>query len=549
MDLPRHILDRVERLYAYHQRTKISAMGRRPEPPDDPSYKPTTYRVFLNSPKVALPASLLDAPVGMLSLLAAGQDNLPESLRAPPQDLRTLASWLYYAVGETRHGAGRHASWTRPFPDAEADLPLEFYVAVFSLRDVEPGLYHFAPREYALRRLRDGPDPLLLMKKGRPDLEFLKTVPAAVLVSANYWKAVYRHGRRGYRSLLLDGGAAIQNLTAAGAGLGIQTVTRLRTHEAHMAELIGSPPDESLATAESVLALVAWADPADDPPELPTHPPDAPATGPMPAIVRPELSVKVYEDPAALEPLFVHHDCVAPGVAVREIRPPLTELSPLPAHFPVTAARLPHDPEGGLAGRAVLLDRRPTPALARHPVPRDQLMAINRLAFRGGSFSPMSPDGPHVATVRPFWIVHDVPGFDPGIWYYHPPADTWGMLRPAKGANREGRFRREGRYVAGDANPFGDGAAACVMVANLPALMTHAGPDAYRLAHLEAGIVTQRLYLAATAYGLAAVTTNTFYDDECRHFLGLSKTGWEPLSLVAIGHRTAAASSQFTGRP
>lgn len=543
MDFPRHILDRVERLYAYHQRTKISAMGHRPAPPADPSYKPTSYRLFASAPKTPLPTTLLDAPVGMLTILGAGQDALPDSLRAPPQDLKTLASWLYYAVGETRRGATRHTTWARPFPDAEADLPIEVYVAVFGVKGLEPGLYHFSPREFSLRQLRDGPETLLLMKKGRPDLDFLKTVPAAVLVAANYWKAVYRHGRRGYRSLLLDAGATVQNLIAAGAGIGIQTVTRLRMHDGHMAELIGCPMDEPLATAESVIAMVAWADPAEHP--LPPPPAPPAAAAPMPALIRPELSVKVLDDAPSIEPLFVHRDCVAPGVAVREIRPPLTEASPLPAHFRVTKIRLEDDPEGGLDARSVLLDRKPTPGLARHPIARDQLLAINHVAFRGGSFSPMSPAGQHVATVRPFWILNDIPGMEPGVWYYNPPADTWGVLRAAKGANREGRFRREARYIAGDANPFGDAAAVCVMAANLVALMTQAGPDAYRLAHLEAGIVAQRLYLGAVAYGLATVTSNTFYDEECRHFLGLAKTGWEVLSLVALGRTGAPGSAQY----
>src|SRR4051812_9346686 len=138
MEFPRHILDRVERVYAYHQRTKISAMGRRPTPPPDPSYKPTTYRIFLNSPKVALPTTLLDAPVGMLTLLGSGQDALLDSLRGPPQDLKALGSWLYYAFGKTRLGAARHTTFNRPFPDAEADLPIEIYVAVFGVEGIEP---------------------------------------------------------------------------------------------------------------------------------------------------------------------------------------------------------------------------------------------------------------------------------------------------------------------------------------------------------------------------------------------------------------------------
>src|SRR6266568_2550625 len=115
MNQPRHILERVERLYSYHQRSKLMAMGPRVGAPLDPAYKPAAFRIFSNAPKVALPTTLLD-------------------------------------------------------------VPTEIYVAIFGLKDVDPGLYHFCPREFALRRLRDGVPTLMQIKKGRPDLEFLKTL-------------------------------------------------------------------------------------------------------------------------------------------------------------------------------------------------------------------------------------------------------------------------------------------------------------------------------------------------------------------------------------
>src|SRR3954452_4573146 len=104
--LPRHILDRVERLYSYHHRTKLMAMGTRFGAPADPAYRPSAYRVFHNAPRVALPTTLLGAPTGTITLLNAGQAAVPDSLRAPPQDLKTLASWLYYAAGETKRTTG-----------------------------------------------------------------------------------------------------------------------------------------------------------------------------------------------------------------------------------------------------------------------------------------------------------------------------------------------------------------------------------------------------------------------------------------------------------
>lgn len=533
MNQPRHILERVERLYSYHQRSKLMAMGPRVGAPPDPAYKPAAFRIFSNAPKVALPTTLLDAPTGMISLLCAGQDAVPDSLRAPPQDLKTLASWLYYAAGETKRTVGRAVTWSRSFPEADAALPTEIYVAVFGLKDVEPGLYHFCPREFALRRLRDGVPTLLQIKKGRPDLEFLKTLPAVILVGASYWRAVHRYGRRGYRTMLLDAGQMVQNLVAAGAGLGAQTITRLRMNDSTLRELIGCPLDEPLATAESIVAMVAWADRAVSPIVVPA----GASAGVLAAIARPELSVKVCDDPASVEPLHIHQDCIAPGVAVHELRPPLTEMSPMPANFPVSGVRMDRDPEGGLPVRQTMLQRRPKATLTKHPINRKDLLAINRVTFRGGSFFPMFPDGPHLACVRPFWIVHDVVGIDHGIWYYHPPADTWSQLNA-------GQYRREVKYLSGDHASFGDAAAVCVMVSNLHNLMTQGGPDAYRLAHLETGIANQRLYLGATSLNLGCLASQDFYDEDARNFLGLGKTGWEVLSVVAIGkHGDPAAAA------
>jgi nitroreductase len=65
--------------------------------------------------------------------------------------------------------------------------------------------------------------------------------------------------------------------------------------------------------------------------------------------------------------------------------------------------------------------------------------------------------------------------------------------------------------------------------------MKQAGPDLYRLAHLEAGCIAQRLYIAANSLQLGCAPLPEFYDDEVRKFLGLDRTGWEPLLAVVVG--------------
>jgi len=117
---------------------------------------------------------------------------------------------------------------------------------------------------------------------------------------------------------------------------------------------------------------------------------------------------------------------------------------------------------------------------------------------------------------------------DAGIWYYRAEYDEWCLLRAAE-------FRLETSYLACEDAAFGNAAAVCFTIANMHALMIQAGPDTYRLAHLEAGTFAQRLLLAARGFHLAAKCTAAFYDEELKKFLGLDQTGWEPLHAIAVG--------------
>jgi SagB-type dehydrogenase family enzyme len=253
----------------------------------------------------------------------------------------------------------------------------------------------------------------------------------------------------------------------------------------------------------------------------------------MPPIDRPMLANEVTPYVSIIS---THQDCVAPGVAVREVRPPMTDLSPLPPNFPTIEPLLSVTPTpAGESLRNILVTRAATTHFGPRPIARQHFYLVNRLAFRGGTYFPLHPDGPHVALVRPLWLVHEkgVDGFEPGIWYYNPLSDQWSHIR-------HGDFRKEASYLAMEQPPFGRGAATCVLVANFTHLMQVTGPDIYRLSHLEAGVVTNRIALSTEALNLAWFASGNFYDEDLRQFLGLQSTGWEILNIVAIGSRAEA---------
>lgn len=531
--LPQDILDRCERVFQYHQASQYTYDSVRALPNLDWASQPSVFRALDELPKVALETHLLDVPAATLNLLRSGLDALPESQVDPPQDIKTLSTWLYLSDGLiSKLNVGTRSEYLRTTPSNGALYPCETYVAAFAIDGLEPGLYHYSPREFALRKMRDGQAALAQIKRGRPDLEFLKTVPAALLVSTNFWRCAWRFRERAYRYALFDAGHLVQNLCTAATGLGMQTRTRLTMNHNTTRELIGIAPDADFGQVEAVQAMVVWNDPAQSPlPVARTNGNGAgnggAAAAGMQPIARKPLSAQV----TSYASITACHDaCVAPGVAVREVRPPVTEGNPVSA--PETSQLdLKLTSDDLLAGdplRKVLLQRKPMRDFARQSISRDQFLILNRRGFCGGTFFPLLPDGPHAALVRPFWIVHDVTGMDSGVWYYHPPNDRWVQFNP-------GHLRLEAQYLSVEQPICGNAAAVCFMMVDFWGLMLQAGPDTYRLAHLEAGVVAQRILLAANAMGLGCATNGAFYDEEVRQFLGLEQTGWQAAYELAVG--------------
>jgi hypothetical protein len=146
--LPREILERVGRVLAYHQATRNSdqaeprgASGVAQSAPQASDSSRLLYRIFSDRPKTPLPTNLRDAPLGTMAILETALDALPDSFIAPPQDLRTLATWLYMAAGLTRkQQINGKIHWSRSYPSLGDAFPCDIYVANFSIEGLESGL-------------------------------------------------------------------------------------------------------------------------------------------------------------------------------------------------------------------------------------------------------------------------------------------------------------------------------------------------------------------------------------------------------------------------
>jgi SagB-type dehydrogenase family enzyme len=534
---PKDIADRVERVLEYHRASKhtpesVAAL----KPQTDPAAQPGATRSFPGRPKVSLPTGLLDLSVTARAVMRVGLAALPDSHVHPPQDLKTLATWLYMAYGVTAERSFEgHKYRLRTCPSGSALFPGEIYVAAFAVHGLDPGLYSFNPHEFSLTKLREGPQTLAHIKRGRPDLAFLKSVPAVLLVSTIYWRSAWKYRARGFRIALLDAGQLVANLIATANGLGITTMTRLKMNDALMRDLIGIPHDPRFDEFEAVQAMVVWGDSA-------AVPIEAPGPGGPPhqlsVIERSPLGKDVVSYGSIVA---THFDCVAPGVPLRDVRPPFTELSPMPEVHESQTMPGHDDAYEGPSLRHVLLNRRSSRDFEQNSISRDHFLSINHSAFHTGTFDPLHPDGPHLGLIRPYWIIHSVVGIASGVWYYHAHTDRWVLLR-------RGTYRPQSQNLCIGQPRCGNAAALCLMTANLHQTMHGIGPDIYRLANLEAGIAGQRLALAAAAAGVGSCGIGTFYDDEIRAFLGIAQTGWEVMYVYTLGvTATEPESPRFPG--
>lgn len=519
MTLPEQVLQRIQLLERFHQSTKYSESARPPQ--SDAKHQPRAYRVFEDHPKVELPTHLIGVDVvATVSLLGHRPDAVPDSEMNPPHDLKTLATWLFMAYGIThRREQEGHTHSLRSCPSAENTFPCEIYVAAFAIDGLEPGLYHYSPREFALRKLRAGDEAFFGLAQTFGSAEVLQRATAALLVSTIYCRSAWKFADRGYRSALLDAGHLLENLVVSASGLGIESLITLHPASQAAQQLIGIASDAGFDEAESVQAVVVWANPSAQP-----YAPKEQQLRLEP-IPRPSLASKVASHESILK---AHQACTAPGGIIHEIKPPLTEISPLSQQIQAFERPPDEEPHGGEGLTKVLQSRRSATAFQRAAVSREHFLWINRVASRGNVYWPIQPGDAHAALVRPFWIVNDVRGMDPGIWYYDPPSDKWANLA-------RGETRMEAAYICMEQQLAADASAVCFLAANLHLLMNNTGPDLYRLAHLEAGSVAHRMQLAAPALKLGACGIGSFFDDEIRKFLGLEKTRWEILYATAIG--------------
>jgi SagB-type dehydrogenase family enzyme len=500
---------------AYHAATKHSRASVRSDHHTlDWANKPFLFKVYPDAPAVPLPREV--PPPARPTLEAVARVAVPRGEGVI--DLAALAQLLFFSAGLTKRKVypGGETIHFRAAASTGALYQTEVYVVAGGVDGLEPGVYHFCPGDFTLRRLRAGDHRgTLAQAAGRDDL--VADAPATLILTAIHWRNTWKYRARAFRHFFWDAGTLLANLLATAVASEVPAWILLGFADPAVNALLGID-----AAHEGSLALVPLGRGAGP----------APASPPAPPIELRSVPLSPWQQDYPLVRAAYEASALPDGPAARAW---LTRAGgqgarsdgPDPAAPPGSPTR---EPFRGLG--ETILRRGSTREFRRAPIRRPQLTAILDAALRPLPLDLERSD----RLVETYLLLHAVEGLDPGAY-------AWDSVARGPRLLRTGEFRQAGGDLCLEQPLGADASAVAFFLSDLDAALARGGSRGYRAVNLVAGLLGGRLYLGAYGLGLGA-TGLTFYDDDVVQFYEPEADGKEAIFVTAVGLAAGRRTSQ-----
>ncbi|MDP2604439.1 MAG: SagB/ThcOx family dehydrogenase [Deltaproteobacteria bacterium] len=504
----------TEAAWAYHDGTKHSYQSVRTNPHYlDWENQPIPFKIYSGLEPISLRQQLSSS--GMAALTAIADITAPGDESVAPTS-QTLAEILFLSAGVTRR---------RSYPGGEmlfraaactgALYHIDLYLACGDLEDLEAGVYHFSPHDFALRRLRQG-DHRAVLARASGNEPSVATAPVILACASTYWRNAWKYQARAYRHCYWDSGTILANLLAAACARQLPAKVVIGFVDGAVSTLLGLD-----ANREAPLSLVALGHTtAHAPAPLPTVEPLALETVTLskseidyPAMraMHEASSLENEEEVAAWRGEARQMDGRQKDEGEKEARlfsfQPLRDDEILQDKF-----------------EEVVIRRGSTRQFARESITFAQVSTMLDRATRGIPADFLT-SGESLNDL--YLIVHAVDDLPSGAYVLRRDERALELLK-------EGDFRREaGNLGLGQEIPA-DCSVNVYFLADLHRALERFGNRGYRAAQLEASIMGGKLYLAAYAQRLGA-SGLTFFDDDVTEFFSPHAAGKSVMFLLALG--------------
>jgi SagB-type dehydrogenase family enzyme len=516
----------------YHQATTHSYISVRTNPHSlDFDNQPLPFKIYPALEPSRMPTQVRQTGVAALSAIAGSvpAQTLVQTNTAP--DLEAVAQLLYLSAGITRQRKYSGGEiYFRAAACTGALYEVELYLVCGDLGDLQAGVYHFAPAEFGLRRLRAGDYRSVLVEAtgGEPAIAH---APLTIVCTCTYWRNAWKYQARTYRHFGWDNGTLLANLLAVATALDLPAKVVCGFVDATVNGLLDVDSQREVAFSLVALGHDSGLSSQTAPRVLTDISPLGFETVPL---SRQEIDYPLMREMHAASSLDSAEEVAAwRGDTARShtelghtevdyagVTDSLPTAGPVVRLQPLSDAEMPHDPI-----EQVILRRGSSRQFARTPISLAQLSTMLDRATRGvpaDFLDPMRSQLNHL-----YLIVHAVEGLEPGAYVFH---RDRGVLECLK----HGNFRDRAGYLGLEQQLPADAAVDIFFLADLRPILQRFGNRGYRVVQLEAGILGGKLYLASYAQRLGA-TGLTFYDDDVTRFFSPHAEGKKAIFLVALG--------------
>lgn len=191
---------------------------------------------------IALPKPKLD---GALSIeKAIGSRRSVREYKKEPMTREQLSQLLWAAQGVTsRSQVDLIHDGLRASPSAGALYPLELYVVVGVVTDLEPGVYKYTCKDHTLTLVASG-DKRSALQGAALGQDSVGNGAIALVMTGIEMRTGRKYGNRARRYILLECGHAAQNVYLQAESLGLGTVVVGAFDDISVQEIVGCKSDE-----------------------------------------------------------------------------------------------------------------------------------------------------------------------------------------------------------------------------------------------------------------------------------------------------------------
>ena len=176
-----------------------------------------TYKRYSSAPKIKLDVPSKEGGMPLWQAI-----NLRRSVRnfSNVQIKKGVLSQLLWASqGITMESMGYEF---RATPSAGALYPVETYLVIHNVEEIEPGIYHYGIKNHELEQLKQG-DFREDVALAALDQDMAYSANVVFIWTAVFERAKWKYNQRAYRYIYLDAGHIAQNITLAAISLELAT--------------------------------------------------------------------------------------------------------------------------------------------------------------------------------------------------------------------------------------------------------------------------------------------------------------------------------------